>query len=515
MKIFFTLLFYSLFPFLFSQPSIEWQHTYGGTLDDISPVVIQTSDNGMLVAGSTQSDNVDVSGNHGYYDIWVIKTDVSGNIEWQESYGGSQGEFINYAMQCSDGNYFLIGSSQSSDGDLTLNKGYADVWIFKIDTSGNIIWQKTYGGSSNEEGCYMKETADGKLWIIGKTESSDGDITTNQGLTDIWLLNLDSGGLLIQQKTYGGTHDDYGVSMAETDSSGFIIAGYSYSDDGDITTHYGLTEKCDYVALKINSSADLIWAKNYGGNENDNLMGMLSTYDGLLLYGISDSDNGNITDSHGLLDGWLIKINSNGLVLWQKSVGGSNNDYISNIVQCTDGYLYAAGTTYSSDGDIILNKGEADCWLLKLDPSGPLQWTTTFGGVFTDYANSLILFNDENAVMAASTYSSDGDITNNNGLFDYWIIKTENLAAISDTLVVETNFIVCPNPASDFLNIISFNTNSNSTIKIIDMNGRIIFHKEFDNLFTETIDISSLPNGIYVLNITSNYQNYYQKIIKN
>lgn len=515
MKIFFTFLFLSFFPFLFSQPAIEWQHTYGGSQDDIGPVVIQTSDNGLLTAGSTQSDDIDISGSHGYYDIWAVKTDASGNIAWQKCYGGSQGEFINYALQSIDGNYFLLGSSQSSDGDLTLNKGYADVWILKISPSGDIIWQKTYGGSSNEEGNYMLETSDGHLWVIGKTESSDGDITTNQGLTDLWLLNLDSDGSLIQQKTFGGTHDDYGVSISETDSSQFIIAGYSYSDDGDITSHYLTTEKCDYVALKINSSADLVWVKNYGGNENDNLTGMLNAYDGFLLYGISDSDNGDITGSHGLLDGWMIKINSNGLVLWQKSVGGSNNDYISKIVQCTDAYLYAAGTTYSSDGDIILNKGEADCWLLKLDPSGPLQWSTTFGGAFTEYASSLVLFNDANAVMAASTYSSDGDITNNNGLFDYWIIKTENLAAISDTLIVETNLVVCPNPASDFLNIISFNSNSNSTIQIIDMNGRIIFYKEFDNLFTKTIDISTLSSGIYTLNIQTDSRNFYKKIIIN
>lgn len=515
MKIFFTLLFFSFSSYLFSQPSIEWQKTYGGTHDDIEPVVIQTSDNGLLIAGSTQSDDVDISGSHGYYDIWVAKTDAAGNIAWQKCYGGTQGEFVNFIMQGSDGNYFILGSSQSSDGDLTSNKGYADLWIVKINSSGDIIWQKTYGGSSNEEGKSMTETADGHLWIVGETESADGDITSNHGLTDIWLLTLDADGSLIKQKTFGGTYDDYGVSIAETDSSQFIIAGFSYSDNGDFPTHYFSTEKCDYVALKIDSSMNLVWAKNYGGNENDNLSGMLNCYDGFLLYGISDSDNGDITGGHGLLDGWMIKINSNGLVLWQKSVGGSNNDYLFDIVQCADGYLYAAGATYSTDGDIILNKGEADCWLLKLDPSGPLQWSTTYGGSFSEYASSLILYNDANAVMAASTYSTDGDITDNKGLYDFWIIKTENIAAIGENTSPENIFSVYPNPSDGLVTIPASALSAKARLCIYDVSGRKIFCKTPEGEKAEIINISSVPNGIYFLNIQTDSRNLFQKIIKN
>jgi hypothetical protein len=516
MKLFFTLFFLSVFSISFSQQIMEWQHSYGGTSDDMNPCVIKTTDNGLLIAGSSQSNDVDVSINNGFYDIWVVKTDVSGNPGWQKSFGGSQNDFICKEMQSSDGNYFLLGSSQSSDGDLTLNKGGSDLWLLKINTSGDIIWQKTYGGSSNDKGNNLIEMSNGKLMIIGETESADGDITSNHGLNDIWLLCLNPDGSLNWQKTYGGSNDDYGQAMDETDSSMFILAGHTYSDDGDIITHYGQTDKCDYFAMKIDSTGNLKWAKNFGGNENDNLSGMCTTYDGFLLYGNSNSDNGNITGCHGLIDGWMIKINPCGGVQWQKSVGGSGDDYISGIIQREDSYLCLAGTTYSSDGDIALNKGESDCWLLLLDPSGPLQWSTTFGGSMSDITSSVAMIDDANTVIGASTYSSDGDITNNIGLYDYWIIKATNPASVNDIAISENNFIISPNPSSGFINIISLNNIcTNTSLNLLDISGRSILQKEYDNFNSATMDLSSIPAGIYILKIFCDHQDYYLKIIKN
>ena len=304
MKIIFTFFLFFIFLFLNAQPIIEWQNNYGGTSDDFGPVVLKTTDGGLFIAVSSNSNDNNIIGNHGFYDVCVVKTNSSGDIEWQKCYGGSLSEFVNKMIQCSDGNFILVGSAQSIDGDITGNKGNADVCILKINTSGDIVWQKTYGGSDNETGNNIIETADGNLWIIGQTESYNGDATLSYGSTDIWLLKLSSNGNLLWQKNFGGSADDYGKAIAEVDSNNFIIAGYTYSNDHDILSHYGSTQNCDFIAMKINSTGNVIWSKNFGGNENDNLSGMLKMNDkGFLLYGISASDNGNLTENKGYLDG--------------------------------------------------------------------------------------------------------------------------------------------------------------------------------------------------------------------
>jgi hypothetical protein len=501
----FLLIFFLAGDLSFSQSSFEWRKTYGGSGNEYYPLVLRTADHGFLIAGSSVSNDMDVSGNHGNYDIWVVRTDSSGNISWKKCFGGTQEEFLNAAIRSSDGNYLLLGYSRSADGDLTNNKGKEDLWIFKIDDTGTLQWQKAYGGSENDEGTALFEDAEGNILVAGNTESANGDVTSNHGSSDIWMLKLNPSGGMLWQKTVGGSMNDLASTILSNGEDGYMISGSSNSGNGDITGHYGLTDKSDYIAFETDTAGNIGWMKNYGGNEDDRNNGMIRTNDGgYLLYGISDSDNGDITGNHGYFDGWLIKLSSAGSVQWQKSIGGSQDDAVDKIIQRSDDCLIACGNTYSNDIEVSGNHGMSDCWMLKLDPSGPIIWQKTFGGSDIDYLSDIILINDESCVASACTQSDDGDVPINHGALDYWIFKLSSLSSLEDhSFTEETFFTLYPNPVTDGNIKIELNRKSGGTVnaELLDLSGRKIMTTEFNGNSSGYMDISALSKGVYFIRL--------------
>jgi len=159
--------------------NIQWQKSLGGINEENAFSIQQTADGGFIVAGFTQSNNGDVSGNHGFSDYWVVKLDGSGNIEWQKSLGGSGDENASSIRQTTDGGFIVAGFTASNDGDVSGNHGSRDYWIIKLDGSGNIQWQKSFGGSGDEDASSIRQTADGGFIVAGGTLSNDGDVSGN------------------------------------------------------------------------------------------------------------------------------------------------------------------------------------------------------------------------------------------------------------------------------------------------------------------------------------------------
>lgn len=193
-----------------AQITPEWSKTYGGNGADRGHCIQQTSDGGFIISGYTDTNNNgDVSGYHGGGDVWVVKLDVSGDLEWQKTYGGTGSEPFTEAftniIQTSDGGYLITAESNSSDGDLTLNHGNLDLWVFKINASGDIEWQKSLGGGVHEGAHAILQEPDGGFLLAGYTSSADGDVVGNQGMSDGWLVKLGATGDLEWQKTMGGT----------------------------------------------------------------------------------------------------------------------------------------------------------------------------------------------------------------------------------------------------------------------------------------------------------------------
>src|SRR5690606_22973755 len=201
-------------------PTIEWQKSLGGSGDDFGYSIQQTTDGGYIVGGHSNSTDGDVTGNHGGWDFWVVKLSNIGTIEWQKSLGGSGYDAATSIRQTTDGGYIIAGTSTSTDGDVTGNHGNSDYWVVKLSNTGVIEWQKSLGGSGSDTGWDVKQTTDGGCIVVGFSSSSDGDVTINYGFSDYWIVKLDSIGVITWQKSLGGNILDEAFSVQQTIDGG-------------------------------------------------------------------------------------------------------------------------------------------------------------------------------------------------------------------------------------------------------------------------------------------------------
>jgi hypothetical protein len=401
--------------------ALQWQKTYGGSGEDFSWSVKQTSDGGYIVAGKTSSIDGDITGYHGgISDFWVVKTDPSGNIQWQKTYGGSAEDRASSVQQTTDGGYVIAGMTFSNDGDVTGNHGSEDYWVVKTDQSGNIQWQKTYGGSDGDEGWSVQQTADGGYIIVGCSVSNDGDVTGNHGECDYWVVKTDQSGTIQWQKSYGGSYEEMAYCIRQTIDGGYVIAGYTNSNDGDVTGNHGGS---DYWVVKTDQSGNIQWQRCYGGSNSDYGNCIQQTIDGgYIIAGNANSTDGDITGNHGGSDYWVVKTDPSGIIQWQRCYGGSNDDAGISIKQLADGGYIIAGWSNSNDGDVTGNHG-GDYWIVKTDPSGILQWQRCYGGSAGDAAMDIQLTSDGGYVITGMAGSPDGDVTGYHGSGDYWLVK--------------------------------------------------------------------------------------------
>ena len=299
--------------------AISWQKSLGGSRFDNPSSIQQTTDGGYIIAGESSSNDGDVTGNHGSSDFWIVKLTSTGELDWQKSFGSSSADYANSIQQTTDGGYIIAGSSASNDGDVSGNHGSSDYWIVKLTSTGQLDWQKSLGGSSNDWAYSIQQTSEGGYIIAGTSISDDGDITLNNGWFDCWIVKLTSSGQLDWQKSFGGTGGDYAYSVQQTTDEGYIIAGSSYSNDGDVSGNHG---DLDYWVVKLTSSGDLDWQKSLGGSSFDEALSMQQTTDeGYIIAGTSVSDDGDVTGNHGNRDYWIVKLTSSGDIDWQKSLG--------------------------------------------------------------------------------------------------------------------------------------------------------------------------------------------------
>jgi len=351
--------------------NLIWQKCIGGSSADIARSVQQTADGGYIVAGTSDSNNGDVIGNHGNDDSWIVKLDSLGNTVWQKCLGGTSDDFANFIQQTNDNGYIVAGYSAG------------DCWIAKIDTLGNIVWQESFGGSRGDEIYSAQQTSDNGYIVAGYSASNDGDVSGNHatsGTNDYWVVKLDSLGNLIWQKCLGGSLNDIATSVRQTNDGGYVVAGYSNSDDGDITGHHAGDGIHDYWVVKLDSLGNITWQKSLGGNYEDYATSVQQTTDdGFIVAGRTRSNNGDVTGNHtdGRYDYWIIKLSLFGDIAWQKCLGGSGGEGAYSIKQTDDNGFAIAGSSPSNDGDVAGNHGNDDFWIVKLFPDPPLTVTET------------------------------------------------------------------------------------------------------------------------------------------
>jgi Secretion system C-terminal sorting domain len=412
-------------------PTIQWQRSFGGSIVDELNYIVATADGGYILAGSTSSSNGDVTVNHGGGDYWVVKINDTGGIQWQKSLGGTFNENGTSIQKTRDGGYIVSGYSNSNDIDVTGHHGSTanpDYWLVKLNDTGAIQWQKSLGGTNGELGWSMATTFDGGYVVAGNSYSNDGDVTGNHGSSsDYWVVKLNDTGGIQWQKSLGGTFIDYARSIQQTADSGYIVAGAAQSNNGDVS---GLHGNYDYWIVKLNDTGGIRWQKCLGGFNFDDAYWIEQTSDhGYIVAGNSRSINGNVTGNHGGDDCWIVKLDDTGRIQWQKSLGGSLSDGAASIQQTTDGGYIVGGSSNSNDLEVSGNHGSADCWVVKLDDTGAIQWQKSLGGSGSESA-SCIRQTGDGYIITGSSNSTDGDVTGNHGNMDAWVVKLNcNLSA--------------------------------------------------------------------------------------
>jgi hypothetical protein len=364
-------------------PQTEWNKTYGGTGGDYAYALVQTADGGYALAGSTTSFGA------GGGDAWLVKTDASGNMQWNKTYGGPNNDWAYALVQTSDGGYALAGWTAS------FGAGFYDCWLVKTDASGNMQWNKTYGGTLQDGAYALVQTADGGYALAGETQF----FVPNQ--LDFWLIKTDANGNALWNKTYGGTGGDYAYALVQTADGGYALAGG--------TNSYGAGNG-DAWLVKTDSSGNMQWNKAYGGTGWDEAYALVQTGDsGYALAGYTTSF------AIGYFDFWLVKTDANGNALWNKTYGTMGSDKAQALVQTTDGgYALAGWEGFSNES---FGAGVFDFWLVKTDSSGNMQWNKAYGGTGWDEAYALVQTGDSGYALAGYTNSSGAD------LYDFWLVK--------------------------------------------------------------------------------------------
>lgn len=520
----------------------KWQSCYGGTEWDQGNSIVK-NDMGYLLISSTESSDGDVVGHHGLSDSWLIQVDTIGNILWSRSYGGTKGEYGEEILKVGKNQYYLIGIGGSEDGDISFDPypNSMDFWILKIDSVGNIHWDKILGGNKIDWTRNARITSDEGVLTIGVSTSDDGDITNPNGSWDLWLVKLNSSGETEWDFSLGGEGSQEGASINQTTDGGYIITGNTDGIGGgnyDTTCNFHGTPGggfSDVWVVKLDSLRNIEWQQCYGGSFLDGSTNLLETNNGYVVLASTMSNDGDVSGFHGVPgdlhygnDIWVFKIDKQGNLLWQNCLGGLFSEFARNIFPTTDGGYMIVGTTQSDDGDVEgFNGGDTggydDIWFAKIDSLGQLTWQYCYGGFGTEYLyRGVYQKGDYNYVLALGTKTDNWQCNINTAkpdlriveLYDSTVGITENQSRDSgEKLVVE----VSPNPAKDKISF-KYSLPSNQTkaqLTIYNNTGQIL--RSFNVMANQgqiIYNTSGLNAGVYFYSVIAGKKNKKGKFVK-
>ncbi|TXD51805.1 MULTISPECIES: hypothetical protein [unclassified Polaribacter] len=406
---------------------IEFIKTFGGSKNDVLQSIVKTSDGGYATLGYTQSNNFDITTKTDEsFDFWVMKFSSDDAVLWSKTYGGSDDDRGADIIATSDGGFALLGYSKSANNNLTTNAGAQDFWILKISGMGTILWQKTFGYAGADTGIALLQTQDNGYVVTGVLDvtASNGQGNSKSAQKhaggDIWVLKLNNFGDTEWSQYYGGSFTDSPFGIEETEDNSYIIAASSDSEDFNISNNKG---SYDFWILKIASDGNLIWEKSFGGSEIDEARAITKTNDGnFLIVGDTRSSDKDVSNNNGGADLWMLKIASDGNLIWEKTIGATSFDVARSISKTDDHGFIIAGNSRSSDAGFT-NNGQNDAWVLKVDTNGNTVWQKFIGGSENDVLFDAVQVNNQSIIAVGESISANGDIPENKGFSDALIIK--------------------------------------------------------------------------------------------
>ena len=490
--------------------NLEFQKTFGGTSYDEAISIIGLPNGKSLIAGYTYS-NIGSIICPSSSNFWIFQLDSTLNLEWMKCFGGSGSDEPKCIKKCSDGGYILIGRTNSKDGDVIglhdpIFNPFWDIWVLKLDSSANIEWQKCFGGSLEDEGYDISITNDGGYILVGDVGSMDGDIIGNHGF-DLWICKLNSIGSIVWSKCLGGYDYDVQAYCIQTQDGGYLVTGTTLSLDSLVPDNHGENGTADAWVVRLDSLGNVKWTKCYGGTDSDNGQKIFPTWDGgfYLVCNVSSQD-GDVGPHLGNISIWLIRADSLGTIIWQKTYGGINADLAYNAIRTSDGGIAVVGETRGIPGLISVSHGFGDFSIIKVDSLGNAEWGNAFGGSDLDMAYSIYECENQSFVLAGVTSSNDFDVTNYQGNDDAWVVKLAPAnVSVSE---LENSFMdlkIFQNNNQIFLRFFS-KKNETGQVYLYDVNGKKVFEKNLS--VNEGINYSSLncekfSSGMYLVKIES------------
>lgn len=501
--------------------SLTNQKTFGGTNDEELQLKSIHDGSGYYLYGNSSSD---ISGNksansRGFDDYWIVKTDNELSLLWDKTFGGSEPDAATDILVYDNG-LFVIGTSYSGiSGDKSIESfGAMDIWLLHLSTDGEIVWQAQFGGDQSESAPRLVDFSDTSMLIICRSNSgiSGNRTVASNGEADIWILEVSKiSSSIIQQKTITGTsigtigyvstnpfnnHIYIGTSAMEGSNGDKSEIGYG-SDDGWL--------------IEIDENLIIQNEKVFGGSASESIIRSITFTEENIYVGLSSqsSESGNkgaaaysTSSIFPTNDAWLIKLNNDFSIVWDRSFGGNNDDYFSGMNIFPDGNLGLTVATKSltNTGNLTINNfgsNTQDIWFVIIDEDGILLTQRNYGGSQDDVGLFSQGNNSDYILVSTSNSSVSGNKTVNGfGSFDTWVSKVDLQEILSVESITSNHVSVFPNPASNQLNVVS--ETEISSYVIVDISGKVVLNSPKDNTkSTLNIDISKLQSGIYFLKV--------------
>ncbi len=386
------------------------EQNFGSTSGDFGNGVVSTPDGGFIFSGIQSDENA-----------FLMATNSELNISWEKEVGVSGIGSLENIVASEDGNFIAAGFTQTDISGFDF-----DLYVIKIDAMGNIIWEQTYGvGSILDTSIDLIETSDGNIVLVGSIQpdlSEDG-----AGINDISVTMINEDGVLIWNNTYGGSASDVAISLIEGNDGNFLVVGTTTSADGDVSSNKG---DGDVWILQIDDIGQLLNQKTFGSSGRNGGTSITALQNGNYIVTASNNNivDGDLTSNNGSDDLWIFTIDGSLNLLNQASFGGSGSEgFRSAILEAPNGNIFLTTSSNSSDADVVENKGGDDFWILKLSSSLEILDQVSIGGSNSDFASKMVLLNADKFLVVGSSASSDGDIGENNGSFGIWAVIVEDL----------------------------------------------------------------------------------------
>ena len=369
-------------------PILSWQQTYGGLHQDMINSVLETKDGGFIMAGSTNSKGA------GGEDMWLLKTDQQGNMEWETTFGGAKNDGINSIVETKDGGFALAGYTESK------GSGKHDMWVIRTDKKGQPVWEKVYGESMADEANSIIQTKDGNFVLVGYSIIPEDSTYEKMRKVlpytqqQIWVIKTNDFGEILWKKEFMNEHYNSVHSVLETNEGNLYIAANTLLKD----------KMVDTWLIKTDAKGELIWESFFGGKRWDTGNSIIETADGgCVLAGTTNSD-----DIRG--DMWILKVNRMGGLEWEKTFGTDEHETASSLIQTEDG-------GFVMSVNVTSKKGISDVWMLvKTDQRGNLVWYKVFGNNELQKVNALIEAKDGGLVLVGTgkkIYPNSNEVVQN------------------------------------------------------------------------------------------------------